>query len=179
MPERTITRLKKSRTTIPKNMTDLDHAVYEIGKLNDEIDEAEAALKAKLLEVATAGKIRIDAMISRRNYLFNGAFAYAQARRNTIGEGGKTVQMASGQLGWRITPPHVECPNGDGYAIEALEKAGLGDSYIHTEKSLMRQALLKTKPSVDGIEYKQHEEFFVKPKQQTNRKPKVITKRID
>lgn len=158
------TRIKKSFTRIPIAVADAVKFLAGIGALQARINAA----KKKAKEEHDAIKVRLDAelapLTSERNTLFNALFAFAQPLKEALTREAKSIKLPSGVFGWRWTPPAVQLTGfaSDGVLIAHLERRGL-HAYVRVVKEVDREALLRDKPAIRGVEYISREEFFAKP----------------
>jgi len=91
---------------------------------------------------------------------------FAEAHRDELTNEGKkkTVDLGTGELGWRMRPPRVLLRNIPG-VIESLQMLKL-DRFLRTKLEVNKEAVLaepEIAEQVKGITVKQDEDFFVVP----------------
>lgn len=175
--EKAVTRIKKTQTIVPNLLAQADLLVGEIGKSQDSINTIQAGLAKKIAALREEAEKSLAPLVSERDSQINALFAFANAKKDSLTEKAKTVNLSSGSFGWRLTPPRVEAAESDEEIIARLKRTG-NKQYIRIIEELDRQALLVERPKIRGISYLQNDEFFVVPKQKS-RKAKTFTKAID
>ncbi|MBU2575638.1 host-nuclease inhibitor Gam family protein, partial [Patescibacteria group bacterium] len=98
--------------------------------------------------------------------LLEGLFAFAEAHRDELTEGGKrkTVEVPTGIFGWRTTPPAVSLRDIKSI-LASLVSLGL-ERFIRTKEEVDKEAMLKepeVAKKVKGVSIDQREEFIAKP----------------
>lgn len=177
--EATAIRLKKTHTDMPQHMIEAERYVQQLGQYQTEITTLETELKDRITQIKADYEPRIEALTVKRNRTMEGLYTFAQRHKRPLTEGGKTVVTLAGKFGWRMTPPRVECPKGEGIVIKTLKRLKML-KYLRITVELDKAKLLKDQPLVVGLAYKQHEEFFVAPTPTVEKvKFKTITKQID
>lgn len=91
---------------------------------------------------------------------------WAEANKEILTESGKTktVNLASGEVKWRTTPPSVRVTNEPG-VIEVLRSKNLS-RFIREEFAINKEAILNDKEAVQGIKgikISNKEEFIITP----------------
>ncbi|MDP3900711.1 MAG: host-nuclease inhibitor Gam family protein [bacterium] len=158
--------LKKKVIEVPKDLVEAASFIKEIGDKQREINKIQDDLNAKIEELkeqAVNNSIGYQKIIET---LMEGLFAYANANREELTDNGKkkTVNLPTGTLAWRMTPPSVILRKVD-EVIKALKQLKL-DRFIRTKEEVDKEAMLKepeVAKTVSGVTISQHEEFSVKP----------------
>ena len=172
-----ITRFKKIDTVVPQNLTEANVAIRVVGDLQSQMNDLEATLAAQIKKLQVATNKKLGALSQEQNNAVSGLFTFADKYKQTFTVESKTIDCADGVFGWRMTPPSVGLAMTEREAI-ALLKASRKKRFVRIKESLDKEMLLAKRPTVAGITYDQHEEFFVKPKRITSRK-KTFTRAVD
>lgn len=112
--------------------------------------------------------------------LFEGVYIFAQSHRNELTEGGKkkTVNLPTGDVCWRMTPPAVSIKD-EAEVLLRLKEMKL-QRFIRPKEEPDKEAMLKepeVAKSIKGITISQHEEFVVKPSETNIEIPRKIPKK--
>lgn len=131
----------------------------ERDRIQTRLNDAVAKLQEKFGALATPHNEQIAE-------LSKGVQAWAEAHRDELTSGGKkkTVDLGTGEILWRITPPSVRILNATG-VIQALKDLALG-RFVRTKEEVNREAILAEPEAVEhikGITVSQREEFIIKP----------------
>ncbi len=170
-------KVKRVVLPVPASLEEVVDYVHKIGghqraitlvqaKTNEKIE----AIKAQATTDCTSHQDEIEA-------LFEGVYVFAQSHRDELTEGGKkkTVNLPTGDLYWRMTPPAVSIK--DIKAVLAwLREMKLG-RFIRTKEEPDKEAMLKepeVAKGVKGITITQHEKFAVKPSETNIENPRKI-----
>lgn len=160
-----INRIKKSLTAIPASILEAATYLLSIGETQKEINRIKRDAANKVRAINAEAEAKVLLLKKDRDVSFFALYAFAASKRDELTKKSRSVATASGRFGWRWTPPAVALAEGvsEEEVITLLESAGMGD-YVRTMKEIDREALLRNRPDVPGIEYVQREEFFAKPK---------------
>jgi phage host-nuclease inhibitor protein Gam len=172
-----ITRIKKSNTVVPRSLTQADILLGSLGETQDSINAIERELKAEIDKLKKEALKKLQPLTVRRDNQINALFSFANPRKAELTKKVRSIVLSSGTFGWRMTPPRVEIDCCDEEMIEYLKNSG-NEEFVRVIEEIDRQTLLAERPLINGISYKQSDEFFVVPRQ-TAKKPKTFTKAID
>lgn len=175
-------RIKKSPIEVPGS---LDHAAFfvsRVGNCQRRIDEIELAFKEKVARLEEAMAEELGPLAEERERLMDGLVLFAQPKRDLlIAEAGKkTIDLPTGKILWRFTPPSVGTRDTK-KAVETLKSLGL-DEYVRVKEELDKEGLLADREELDpipGIKFTRSEEFVVVPNNHDREVVKTETIRLD
>lgn len=158
-------RMKAPEIPVPQTLAEAEALLGRMGArqrrveaLETEMNERLAAIKAEFEEKAAPITESIEAD-------FVSLQAWAEGQRETLLDGRKkSTRLATGELGWRTTPPSVRI-TGKEKVLEALKEFGL-ERFIRTKEEPNKEAIKADAAAVEnvkGISITQKEEFWVKP----------------
>ena len=173
----TVTRIKKTDTIVPRSLEGAELLMKSLGNTQDEINVIEKDLKEKIEALKAEALKKLQPLTVKRDAKINALFTFADPRKAELTRELRSVTLASGVFGWRLTTPRVETAQGDEETIVLLKSTG-NVEFVRVIEEVDRQALLAKKPIVPGIAYVQDDEFFVVPKQKCKKK-KTFTHAID
>lgn len=173
----TVTRIKKTDTIVPRSLEGAELLMKSLGSTQDEINVIEKDLKEKIETLKAEALKKLQPLTVKRDAKINALFTFADPRKAELTRELRSVTLASGVFGWRLTTPRVETAQSDEETIALLKSTG-NVEFVRVIEEVDRQALLAKKPIVPGIAYAQDDEFFVVPKQKC-RKKKTFTHAID
>lgn len=164
MPTKT-KRLKGPEIPTPASLAEAEELLAEIGRKQREVQRIEAAMSDRMAEIKAASEAEAGPLTESIEAGFASLQAWAEAHRSTLLERDrKTVRIATGELGWRTTPPSVRV-TGAKAVLTALRALGL-DRFIRTKEELDKEAIRREPEAiahVKGVSLVQQEEFWVKP----------------
>ncbi len=162
-------RVKKAvpAVKIPSSLQEATAALAELGahqrekqRLQAEMNDEIAKIKEKYEEQADPHRQQIAALLE-------GLHLYAESHRHEICTSGKkTVQLATGEFGWRTTTPKVQLKNVE-MILERIKAMGL-TKFIRLKEEINKEAMLaepEVACQIPGIAIKQSETFWVKPEE--------------
>jgi len=161
----TKTRVKKTKTQVPKSREDAARFIGEIGARQRRLDEIELRIQARVARAKEEYREEVECIRKERTQLMNGLFSFCETRREELCENGtKTANFATGTVNWRYTPPKVVVED-DQEMVEILHELDLAEDYVRVKEELNREALLADREEldVDGLDFTQREEFVVTP----------------
>jgi phage host-nuclease inhibitor protein Gam len=167
MATATKNRIKSAAVTfVPQSRTECTEAIAEIGRAQRERARIQAAMNDALAKTRQhfeeQAKPFAD-VISQRTL---GVQTWCETHRAELTVGGKTktVNLASGEVRWRMRPPSVLVRGGD-LVIEALRSLGL-QRFLREKVEVNKEAILadpEAVKAVRGITVTQREDFVIVP----------------
>lgn len=166
-------RIKRPVVAVPQYLDEAAQFLSLIGQEQRKIEKIQTALKKiqtalneKIEELKAKAMTEIKPLDEKISELFEGLFIFAQSNRDELTEGGKrkTVEMPTGYIAWRMTPPAVSIANIKKVLIR-LKELGL-QRFIRPKEEINKEAMLKEPKiakTIKGVSVNQHEEFIVKP----------------
>ncbi len=151
---------------VPKDMAEARKFMRLIGdhqrdaaRIEHDLNDQVAALREKYAALAAPHNKQSEEHIE-------GLRIWAEASRDELTNSGKkkTVDLGTGELGWRMRPPRVLLRNMPG-VIESLQMLNL-DRFLRQKTEVNKEAVLaepEIAEQVKGITVKQTEDFFVVP----------------
>lgn len=151
---------------VPKDLTEAREFMRRIGdeqrdasRIEHDLNDQVAAMREKYAALAAPHNKQVEE-------LTEGLRIFAEAHRDELTNEGKkkTVDLGTGELGWRMRPPRVLLRNIPG-VIESLQMLKL-DRFLRTKLEVNKEAVLaepEIAEQVKGITVKQDEDFFVVP----------------
>ena len=157
---------KKAVIPVPKNLEEAAGFLAEIGQEQRATDKIRSGLNAKMDELKAKAMADDEPHQKKISQLVEGLFAYAEANRAELTDGGKrkTVEVPTGIFGWHMTPPAVKLRDVE-LILESLKSLKL-ERFIRTKEEIDKEAILKepnVATTVKGVSISQHEEFVAKP----------------
>jgi len=157
---------KRAVVAVPKSLDEAAQFLAQIGKEQRATDEIQSGLNAAVDKLKTQAMASVEPHQKKVSQLVEGLFAYAEAHRDELTDGGKrkTVEVPTGIFGWRMTPPAVSLRDVESI-LESLKSLKL-KRFIRTKEEVDKEAMLKepdVAKTVKGVSIGQHEEFVAKP----------------
>ncbi len=149
---------------VPETLAEANALLVKLGEY-----ERELAATALTLEAAIAGakeaanKIAgpVEAAYAATEKALQ-AFA-TRERKTLLPDQKKSVILPGGEFGWRTTPGKVSISKTVAESIvDNLKNLGL-TKYLRVTTEVDREALLKDRPTLQGVRYTKTENFYVKP----------------
>lgn len=94
--------------------------------------------------------------------------------------GAKSVTLATGQVGWRMTPPSVKFAEGMTEKSVIAKLLKRGKKYLRFKPEINKEKIIQdyndgSWKDQSGIKVGQFEEFYISPAPRGKEKPKIIT----
>ena len=155
---------KKNPISLPANLTELNERIALYGSLQRSLNEQETARDTEIAAIRAAHAPELALVAERMTIELNAIETYANANRSSILVGEqKSVSFAAGRIGWRLTPWRVTFQKGGELKAIADLKLRRLKKFLRFTVEVDKEALLKDRPAVDGVKYKQSDDFFVEP----------------
>src|SRR6185369_471688 len=156
---------RKSRSLVFVTTTEANAALYRLSQIDHFIKTIENQFTEEVAALRKKADQEIAPLALEDAALKKSLKGFATANRSTLlPHGEKTVKLSFGSFGWRFTPFKVALAKGGEKKALATVKSLNLPHYVRVKESLDKEALLKDRPVIAGISYKQAERFFVEPK---------------
>jgi phage host-nuclease inhibitor protein Gam len=151
---------------VPQSREAVNDAIAEIGLLQRARETLETGMNGELAEIKAAFEAEAKVFGDKIAALRQGIEIWCSANRDELTGGGKTktVELAAGEVRWRMTPPSVSLKN-VAEVVKRLAKRRLR-RFLRVKIEVDKEAILKEPDAVKGIEgitIGQREEFVVVP----------------
>ena len=157
--------IKRPIVNVPQNNGDASRFLAEIGAAQNEISAIQDKLNEEVTELIRKAEEKAAAPAARIKERLDGLYVFAEGKRAEItAGGGKTMSVATGSFGWRLTPPKVTIRNEES-VLRTLKARGL-ENLIRVRESVDKEAIHRDPEGVKGIRgitITQTEEFFARP----------------
>jgi phage host-nuclease inhibitor protein Gam len=162
--------IKKTVVNVPQSLNEAADFLKKIGQLKRNLDSISAELTEKVSNLTSVSTTKAEPVQQELDELVEGLFAFAESNRDDLTEKGKkkTVELPTGIISWRITPPAVSLSSID-LVLDNLRKQGL-TRFIRKKEEVDKEAMLREPElaeTVKGVKIEQREEFVIKPSELT------------
>lgn len=159
-------KTKAIAAPVPQSREEATEALAEIGRRQRERERIQASMNDDIAEIKTKYEEEARPHNEQIAGLTEGLHAWCEAHRAELTNGGKvkSANMASGDVGWRITPPKVRV-TGKAAVIELLKALKL-KRFIRLKEDVNKEAMLAEPDkasAVKGVNIVQTEEFWLRP----------------
>jgi phage host-nuclease inhibitor protein Gam len=138
---------------VPQSRTACADQIRQLGDLQREHARTVAELNDRIAELTNAAEPVLASLDERIKALQTGIQTWCEANRvMLLGDGdrlGKTANLITGEVAWRIRPPSVSV-RGVESVIEALHRANL-NRFIRAKEEVNKEAILNEPDAVAGI----------------------------
>lgn len=148
------TRIKsKTLVSVPQNKNDCAEHIRTLGDLQREFERERSAMNDAIAATTQAHQPALEALSARIEALQTGVQAWCEAHRvDLCGEGdklGKTANLVTGEVSWRVRPPSVRVTGADA-VTDTLLRMGLG-RFVRVKNEANKEAMLNEPDAVRGI----------------------------
>lgn len=147
------------------NREDAERMIQLIGEKQREVVRIEAAMNDRLNPIKEQFENQAKPLNVEIEELWAGVQAWAESNKPNLLDGkAKTVKLATGDVGWRTSPPSVRLTNTKAI-LEGLKQMGL-TQFIRATEEVNKDAILAAPDkatAVKGIAITQAELFWIKP----------------
>ena len=153
---------KKPAFPIFQNSDEATVGLARYGELEREIARIEINLAEEVARLRQDADVRLVPLQTELSATLLGLAAFATRLRPALPAGQKTVRLSTGDLGWRIGNPTVTFKGKVDTIIARIKEVGTAYAkrYVRTKESLDRPALLRDRPSIEGVRYAPGRERF-------------------
>ena len=153
-------------TFVPQTREDVTQAIRCIGQHQRDRERIETTMNDQLALIRERFEAEALPHNERIRLLAAGVQTWCEAHRAELTDGGrtKTVNLASGEVKWRISPPKVVIKGAE--TVLEVFRARKLLRLIRVKEEINKEAILAEPDAVDGIRgvrIEQAEEFVIEP----------------
>lgn len=158
-------RLKAPEIPAPASLAEAEQLLREVGTQQRQVEALETRMNERLASIKSDYEEKAAPLNESIEAKFRSLQAWAEAHRGSLLEGTrKSAKIASGELGWRTSPPKVRI-SGAAAILIALKELGL-QRFIRSKEEVDKDAIRKDPIAVahvKGVSITQNEEFWIRP----------------
>lgn len=144
------TRIRKTAQVYACNSREqAQSAIKQLGDLQREHARITTELNDAIARITEAEAPRLDALRQRMDTLQAGVQTWCEANREQLCGKGKTANLITGEVAWRIRPPSVRV-TGEESVIDLLKRMALG-RFVRTREQVNKEAILNEPEAVAGV----------------------------
>lgn len=144
------TRIRKSAQVYAcTSREEAQNAIKQIGDLQREHARRSTVLNDAIAKITEAEAPHLDALHQRIETLQAGVQTWCEANREQLCGKGKTANLITGEVAWRIRPPSVRVTGVDS-VIDLLKRMTLG-RFVRTKEEINKEAILNEPDVVAGV----------------------------
>lgn len=144
------TRIRKTAQVYACNSREqAQSAIKQLGDLQREHARITTELNDAIARITEAEAPRLDALRERIDTLQAGVQIWCEANRDQLCGKGKTANLITGEVAWRIRPPSVRVTGVDS-VIDLLKRMTLG-RFVRTKEEINKEAILNEPDAVAGV----------------------------
>ena len=144
------TRLKKTAQVYACNSRDeAQAAIKQIGDLQREHARRTTVMNDAIAKITEAEAPQLDDLHKRIETLQAGVQTWCEANREQLCGKGKTANLITGEVSWRVRPPSVRV-TGEESVIDLLKRMTLG-RFVRTKEAVNKEAILNEPDAVSGV----------------------------
>lgn len=148
------TRIKsKTLAAVPQTKNDCAQTIRVLGDLQREFERRRGCMNDAIAAITQEHQPMLADLSERIMALQTGVQAWCEAHRvDLCGENdklGKTANLVTGEVAWRIRPPSVRITGADN-VVDTLQRMGLG-RFVRVKAEPNKDAMLAEPDAVRGI----------------------------
>ena len=144
------TRIRKTAQVYACNSREqAQSAIKQLGDLQREHARITTELNDAIARITEAEAPRLDALRERIDTLQAGVQTWCEANREQLCGKGKTANLITGEVAWRIRPPSVRV-TGEESVIDLLKRMALA-RFVRTRELVNKEAILNEPDAVAGV----------------------------
>lgn len=143
------TRIKAPTVQTPQSLAEVQSDVRTIGDLQRQHGRLSADLNDKIAALTEEAAPQLKELSERIIARQKGVQAYCEAHREEMCGKGKTANLVTGEVQWRLRPPSVKVTGVDA-VIAWLKKMGM-ESFVRTKDEINKEAMLNEQDKAKGI----------------------------
>lgn len=146
-------KARATAVTVPQSKTDCAAHIRALGDAQRAFERQRTAMNDAIGAITQQHQPGLEALNERITALQQGIQTWCEANRVQLcGEAdrlGKTANLITGEVSWRMRPPSVGVRGAD-TVIEALQRLGL-QRFVRTKEEVNKEAILAEPDAVRGV----------------------------
>ena len=134
------TRIKAATLEAPQSREETQSWIKELGDVQREAARQTAAMNDEIATITERHKTAINALADRAKELQSGIQSWCEANRAELTAEGKTVNLITGKVSWRLRPPSIRIRSQEA-VLEALRTLGL-IRFVRVKEEVNKDAML-------------------------------------
>ena len=144
------TRLKKTAQVYACNSRDeAQAAIKQIGDLQREHARRTTVMNDAIAKITEAEAPQLDDLHKRIETMQAGVQTWCEANRTELCGSGKTANLITGEVQWRMRPPSISIRGAEA-VIETLKRLGL-QRFVRVKEEPNKEAMLNEPDVVRGV----------------------------
>lgn len=144
----------KTLAAVPQSKDDCASSIRTIGDLQREFERERAAMNDAIAATTAKHQPQLSELTERLDRLQAGVQAWCEANRTQLcgvaDKLGKTANLVTGDVSWRVRPPSIRIVNADA-VTETLLRMGLG-RFVRVKNECNKEAMLQEPDALRGIQ---------------------------
>lgn len=133
-------RIKAATLEVPQSREETQSWIKALGDVQREHTRAVAAMNDEIATITERHKAAINALAGRAKELQTGIQSWCEANRTELTAKGKTANLITGEVSWRLRPPSIRIRSQEA-ALEALRTLGL-TRFVRVKEEVNKDAML-------------------------------------
>lgn len=143
------TRIKTKAADAPQTIEAVQRDIRTIGDLQRSHGRASADLNDQVAQLTEAAAPGLKDLQERMTALQKGVQAFCEAHREELCGKGKTANLVTGEVQWRLRPPSVKVTGVDA-VIAWLKTMGM-NSFVRVKEEVNKEAMLNESEKAKGV----------------------------
>lgn len=139
----------KAFTYAPQSKADCQADIKKLGDLQRDLVRAQADLNDEIARLTKAATPRFEALQERIDTLQAGVQTWCEANRSDLCGSGKTANLITGEVQWRLRPPSISIRGAEA-VIANLKRLGL-ERFVRVKEEPNKEAMLIEPNAVRGV----------------------------
>lgn len=165
---------------LPKKLWHLGKLMVRLARVSHAYLRTTHSYKMKIAKLEQERDKKLEAIKIAQQQLIVNIFSFADGQKGEITKRGKSVTLATGQVGWREIAPSVEIESGSTEKTVAQWLATRYRKYLRFTPRLNKEQILQDHRDgklrkIKGLRIRQGTEFFISLAPRGKQKPETIT----
>lgn len=139
----------KAQAYAPQSKADCQADIKKLGDLQRDLVRVQADLNDEIAALTKAATPRLNALQERIEMLQSGVQIWCEANRNELCGSGKTANLITGEVQWRLRPPSISIRGAEA-VLENLKSLGL-QRFVRVKEEPNKEAMLNEPDAVRGV----------------------------
>lgn len=139
------TKVKTPARPLPQTREEVQQLIAELGRVQRSSAVTTAAMNDEIAKITASNAATLDAHTSREKELLDDIAAWCEANKDTLTVDGKTVNLITGEIAWRLNPPSVSFKKGIKVEqiVAHIKQLKFAKLFVRVKEEVDKEAILK------------------------------------
>lgn len=137
-------KAKAPAKPVPQTREEVQQWIANLGNVQRDTERNKTAMNERIAQVTQEYATLLDTLATRENDLLDGIAAWCEANKADLTKDGRTINLVTGEVAWRVNPPSVAFKRGIKVEeiVAHIKQLKLAKLFIRVKEEVNKDAIL-------------------------------------